>query len=249
MQSIRASYHAYMTRSDSVGSLRLTHVRRAFGRAEEPVPLPRRSRPGLACRRSRPEAGRPRGGARRGRPRSCRGPRRRGSLPRRAATRRRRRARGWTAGPPGRTSPASTDPVDGPTSSPSASVSTARSPGFARPAFIAARTDPWAIGDRVAWGEAPLEPYRHIEQIARLADVLEPLTDAQPAHPRRPDRRTSSFDDALRPRSSTSRSTGARRHSRARSSSPMRSSGRARTRPCSRPSPTSSGSSSSSHER
>lgn len=50
--------------------------------------------------------------------------------------------------------------------------------GLPRPAFIAARTDPWAIGDRVAWGEAPLEPYRHIDQIARLAVVLEPLTVA-----------------------------------------------------------------------
>ena len=50
--------------------------------------------------------------------------------------------------------------------------------GLPRPAFIAARTDPWTIGDRVAWGEAPLEPYGHIDQIARLADVLEPLTDA-----------------------------------------------------------------------
>ena len=50
--------------------------------------------------------------------------------------------------------------------------------GLPRPAFIAARTDPWAIGDRVAWGEAPLEPYRHIDQVARLADVLEPLTVA-----------------------------------------------------------------------
>ena len=49
--------------------------------------------------------------------------------------------------------------------------------GLPRPAFIAARTDPWPIGDRVAWGEAPLELYRHIEQIARLADVLEPVTD------------------------------------------------------------------------
>ena len=28
--------------------------------------------------------------------------------------------------------------------------------GLARPSFIAARTDPWAIGDRVAWGEAPV---------------------------------------------------------------------------------------------
>ena len=27
--------------------------------------------------------------------------------------------------------------------------------GLDHPAFIAARTDPWAIGDRVAWGERP----------------------------------------------------------------------------------------------
>jgi uncharacterized protein (TIGR02569 family) len=47
--------------------------------------------------------------------------------------------------------------------------------GLPRPAFIAARSDPWAIGDRVAWGEAALDPYVHVEQAARLADVLEPV--------------------------------------------------------------------------
>jgi uncharacterized protein (TIGR02569 family) len=46
-----------------------------------------------------------------------------------------------------------------------------------RPAFIAARSDPWAIGDRVAWGESSIDPYREIEQVARLADVLEPVTE------------------------------------------------------------------------
>ena len=50
--------------------------------------------------------------------------------------------------------------------------------GLPRPPFIAARTDPWAIGDRVAWGDAPLDPYRRIEQVSRLVDILEPVTDA-----------------------------------------------------------------------
>ena len=47
--------------------------------------------------------------------------------------------------------------------------------GFDRPAFLDARTDPWAIGDRVAWGEAPVEPYRHVRHIDRLVDRLEPV--------------------------------------------------------------------------
>jgi uncharacterized protein (TIGR02569 family) len=49
--------------------------------------------------------------------------------------------------------------------------------GLPRPAFITARTDPWAIGDRVAWGEASIDPYRHIEQASRLVDTLEPVAD------------------------------------------------------------------------
>jgi uncharacterized protein (TIGR02569 family) len=47
--------------------------------------------------------------------------------------------------------------------------------GLARPAFLDARTDPWAIGDRVAWGELPVEPYRDVPHIARLADRLAPV--------------------------------------------------------------------------
>ena len=41
--------------------------------------------------------------------------------------------------------------------------------GLARPAFLATRTDPWAIGDRVAWAEAPIDPYRGVPHVARLA--------------------------------------------------------------------------------
>jgi uncharacterized protein (TIGR02569 family) len=44
--------------------------------------------------------------------------------------------------------------------------------GLARPAFIAARTDPWAIGDRVAWGEVPVDPYRDVPHVARLVEHL-----------------------------------------------------------------------------
>lgn len=47
--------------------------------------------------------------------------------------------------------------------------------GLARPAFIAARTDPWAIGDRVAWGEAPIEPYLGVPHVARLAALRHPV--------------------------------------------------------------------------
>ena len=47
--------------------------------------------------------------------------------------------------------------------------------GLLRPSFIAARTDPWAIGDRVAWGERPIEPYRDVPHLARLADHLAPI--------------------------------------------------------------------------
>ena len=46
---------------------------------------------------------------------------------------------------------------------------------LARPAFLDARTDPWAIGDRVAWGEASIEPYRAVPHVARLADRLVPV--------------------------------------------------------------------------
>jgi uncharacterized protein (TIGR02569 family) len=44
-----------------------------------------------------------------------------------------------------------------------------------RPAFIAARTDPWAIGDRVAWGQVPIYPYLDVPQVARLAELRRPV--------------------------------------------------------------------------
>ncbi len=44
-----------------------------------------------------------------------------------------------------------------------------------RPPFVAARIDPWAIGDRVAWGEAPVDPYRDVPHVSRLADLRAPV--------------------------------------------------------------------------
>lgn len=45
-----------------------------------------------------------------------------------------------------------------------------------RPGFIARRTDPWAIGDRVAWGELPASDFAHVKHVTRLASLLEPVT-------------------------------------------------------------------------
>ena len=44
-----------------------------------------------------------------------------------------------------------------------------------RPEFIARYTDPWAIGDRVAWGELPLEEFMYVKHIPRLAAALRPI--------------------------------------------------------------------------
>jgi uncharacterized protein (TIGR02569 family) len=44
-----------------------------------------------------------------------------------------------------------------------------------RPGFLATRTDPWSTGDRVAWGESPIEPYRHVPHVAELARALRPI--------------------------------------------------------------------------
>jgi uncharacterized protein (TIGR02569 family) len=46
---------------------------------------------------------------------------------------------------------------------------------IACPGFIAARTHPWAIGDRVAWGEVPIDPYLAVPQVARLAALRGPV--------------------------------------------------------------------------
>lgn len=47
--------------------------------------------------------------------------------------------------------------------------------GLTRPAFLEGRSDPWSIGDRVAWGEASIEPYRDVPHVRRLADRLAPV--------------------------------------------------------------------------
>lgn len=52
-----------------------------------------------------------------------------------------------------------------------------------RPAFLDARTHAWAIGDRAAWGELPLEPWLGIRHVARLAPLLRPVrTEARLIH-------------------------------------------------------------------
>jgi uncharacterized protein (TIGR02569 family) len=47
--------------------------------------------------------------------------------------------------------------------------------GIGRPSFIAERTDPWAVGDRVAWGEVSVGPYRDVPHVTRLTDALRPV--------------------------------------------------------------------------
>jgi uncharacterized protein (TIGR02569 family) len=44
-----------------------------------------------------------------------------------------------------------------------------------RPSFLDRRTDPWAIGDRVAWGELPAESFSHVKHLPRLAAALRPV--------------------------------------------------------------------------
>jgi uncharacterized protein (TIGR02569 family) len=45
-----------------------------------------------------------------------------------------------------------------------------------RPEFIARRTDAWAIGDRVAWGELAADKFSHVKHLARLRSALQPVT-------------------------------------------------------------------------
>jgi uncharacterized protein (TIGR02569 family) len=44
-----------------------------------------------------------------------------------------------------------------------------------RPAFIGQRTDPWAIGDRVAWGDLPVSEFSHVKHLARLSAGMRPV--------------------------------------------------------------------------
>ena len=47
--------------------------------------------------------------------------------------------------------------------------------GVPRPDFISGYTDPWAIGDRVAWGELPASDFAHVKHLTRLASALKPV--------------------------------------------------------------------------
>jgi uncharacterized protein (TIGR02569 family) len=44
-----------------------------------------------------------------------------------------------------------------------------------RPALIDRRTDPWSIGDRVAWEELPADPFRRVPHLEALLSLRRPL--------------------------------------------------------------------------
>ncbi len=46
-----------------------------------------------------------------------------------------------------------------------------------RPAFLAGRDSPWAIGDLVAWGERPAAGFDQVPHIRRLLAALRPVTE------------------------------------------------------------------------
>jgi len=48
--------------------------------------------------------------------------------------------------------------------------------GVPQPEFIVRRSDPWAIGDRVAWGALPPDGFSHVKHLPRLVGALRPLT-------------------------------------------------------------------------
>jgi uncharacterized protein (TIGR02569 family) len=55
--------------------------------------------------------------------------------------------------------------------------------GVPRPDLIDARTDHWAIGDRVAWGELPADRFARVKHLPRLLAALRPLDEpAQLVH-------------------------------------------------------------------
>jgi uncharacterized protein (TIGR02569 family) len=48
--------------------------------------------------------------------------------------------------------------------------------GIARPGFLDERTSPWAVGDRVAWGEIPVAEFARVSHLPRLAAALRPVS-------------------------------------------------------------------------
>jgi uncharacterized protein (TIGR02569 family) len=47
---------------------------------------------------------------------------------------------------------------------------------FPRPSLIDRRTDHWATGDRVAWGELPAAAFAHVKHVPELVAALRPVT-------------------------------------------------------------------------
>lgn len=48
--------------------------------------------------------------------------------------------------------------------------------GIPRPGFLDQRASPWAIGDRVAWGEIPVAEFEQVGHLPRLAAALRPVS-------------------------------------------------------------------------
>jgi uncharacterized protein (TIGR02569 family) len=46
-----------------------------------------------------------------------------------------------------------------------------------RPGFLERRTNHWAIGERVAWGELPADDFAFIKHVPRLMEVLRPVDE------------------------------------------------------------------------
>ena len=47
-----------------------------------------------------------------------------------------------------------------------------------RPDFLGLRSDPWAVADRVAWGEADPSPFSSVKHVDRLVCALRPVSEA-----------------------------------------------------------------------
>jgi uncharacterized protein (TIGR02569 family) len=47
--------------------------------------------------------------------------------------------------------------------------------GVRRPSFLDRRTDPWSIGDRVAWGELPGDRFQYVVHLPDLLPLLRPV--------------------------------------------------------------------------
>jgi uncharacterized protein (TIGR02569 family) len=50
--------------------------------------------------------------------------------------------------------------------------------GEPQPGFIERRTNHWAVGERVAWGELPAAEFRHVKHLERLAAALRPVDES-----------------------------------------------------------------------